>query len=149
MFQTYRVLLVTSVTISVTVDKSLSEVLRVHLSITKSRTVASICIPKIFFIAILETVTVVTVLTAFLDAFVIASVQSTLTHLLITTVVAIVVVVAAIAVITPIALGLALATSLLAFPFTLTPDLIPLPLRIAILRLHCRARCHSDTKKER
>src|SRR5687767_6996031 len=149
MFQTYRELLVTSVTISVTVDKSLSEVLRVQLSITKSRTVASVCIPEVFLIAIVETITVVTILTAFLDTFVIACVQCRLTKLIRTTVVAIVVLIAAIAVITPIALCLALATSLLAFPFTLTPDLIPLPLRIAVLCVHLSGRRHSDSKKER
>ena len=100
----YRAFLITSVTISVTVHKSLSEVLRVQLSITKSRTVASVCIPIVFLIAIVETITPFTVLTAFLDAFVIACVQCRLTKLIRTTVVAIVVLIAAITVITPIAL---------------------------------------------
>jgi hypothetical protein len=135
----YRAFLITSVSISVTVHKTLSEVLPVQLSVTQARTVISVRVAIVFLIAVLETFTVVTILTAFLNPFVVACVQSSLAKLERTTVAV------PIIVITPIALCLALATSLLAFEFALTPNLIPLPRWILILGLGG----HSDSKKER
>jgi hypothetical protein len=106
-------------------------------------------------IAELIPLTSASVLTAFLDALVVACVQSSLAKLSRSTVsiriiVGIVVATITVAiVVTPIAIRFALTTSLFTFPFTLTPGLFPLPVWILSLRLRSRTSRHSNTKKER
>jgi hypothetical protein len=73
--------LVTPVTITVAVYKTLSEVLSVKLSITEARTVVGVRVTIVFLISVLKTVTPVPILTTFLDAFVVACIQSGLAKL--------------------------------------------------------------------
>lgn len=141
-----RLLLVTAVSVTVTVYETLPEILLVQRLVTQARTVVSIGIAIIFLIAIFKTITVSAILTAFLDAFVVTSVQSSLTKLKGTSVtIAIIITLTAPLVTFPIAL----ASLLVTFPIALTSLLVTLPVRVLPLCLGHRAGCYSDTKEER
>jgi hypothetical protein len=78
--------LVASVTITVAVRKTLSEVLSVKFPITEARTIVGVRVTIVFLISVLETVTSITILSTFFDAFVVACIQGSLPKLKRTTI---------------------------------------------------------------
>ena len=67
--------LVTAVAVSITVSKSLTEVLPVELPVAIARIVVFGSVLKVAFVAILKALTALTILATFLNAVVVAGVQ--------------------------------------------------------------------------